>query len=369
MFSWTLKTLWQQRWATLASAGGVAGALLLVFLLEAVFLGESRQIIAYIEHTSPDVWVMQSGVSNMHMATSFVWDWKVDDVAHVEGAESVSPILYANTAVHAGDRDWFAYVVGLESGDARAGPWSMAAGRSTPEAGEIVLPEMFSRTTGLQLGEHASVADASFTVVGFSRGTFSMANSVVFVDSADLEEILSTSSTVSFMLVDAAPGVDPGELAARIEAEVEKVSARTQEQFLKSDFELAMRMGVEIIFFMTVIGTLLAIVIVAFSTFVQVSRRFHELAVTKALGFTNRSIYASVMLQGVAITAVGFVLAGLVAAVAIPVLASAVPQVIFVLSPAAVARMGAIAVVVAALASLVPARLVSSVDPVSAFKA
>ncbi len=368
MLRWTLKTLWQQRTGTVASAGGVAGAFLLVLLLEAIFLGESTQMVAYIEHTSPDVWVMQHGVSNMHMATSFVWDWKANEVAQMSGVEGVSSILYVNTVVRAGKRDWFAYVVGLESGDARAGPWSMAAGRPVPEPGEIVLPEMFSRAAGVQIGDMAAVADKEFTVVGLSKGTFSMANSVAFVNFADLEDLLSTGATVSYILVDASPGESPETLASRIETEVDKVSALTQEEFIASDFGMAMKMGVEVISFMTIIGSILAVVIIAFTTFVQVSRRFHELAVVKALGVRNRAIYGSVMLQSVLVTALGYVLATSVAVGAMPLIAVLVPEVIFRVSPVALARMGAIALGVASLAALVPARLVARVDPATAFK-
>jgi ABC-type antimicrobial peptide transport system permease subunit len=366
---WTLKTLWLQRSGTLASAGGVAGAFLLVLLLEAVFLGESTQMVAYLENTAPDVWVMQHGVSNMHMATSFVWDWKADAIAEMPGVEAVSSILYINTVVHAGGRDWFSYVVGLQSNDARAGPWSLAAGRALPEPGEIVLPEMFSRAAGVEVGDTATVADSKFKVVGLSKGTFSMANSVAFVNFVDLEDLLSTGATVSYMLVDASFGEDPQALADRIETEVEKVSALTQEEFIASDFGMAMKMGVEIISFMTVIGSMLAVVIIAFTTFVQVSRRFHELAVVKALGVRNRAIYASVILQSVLVTTLGYVLAIAIAIGAMPLIAAWVPEVIFLVSPTALARMGVIASIVAVVAALLPARWVARVDPVTAFKA
>ncbi len=369
MLRWTLKTLWLQRTGTLASAGGVAGAFLMVLLLEAVFLGESTQMVSYIEHTSPDVWVMQHGVSNMHMATSFVWDWKEDEVAKMSGVESVSSILYVNTVVRAGERDWFAYVVGLQSGDARSGPWDMAAGSPVPEPGEIVLPEMFSRAVGIQIGDTATIADTRFSVVGLSKETFSMTNSVAFVNFVDLEKVLSVGATVSYMLVDASPGEAAEALADRIETEIDKVSALTQQEFITSDFEMAMKMGVEIIFFMTIIGSMLAVVIIAFTTFVQVSRRFHELAVVKALGVQNRAIYGSVVLQSVFVTSLGYVLAISAAVGAMPLIAALVPEVIFLVSPMALARMGAIALAVSVLAALVPARLVAGVDPVSAFKA
>lgn len=368
MVRWTLKSLWQQRAATLASAAGVAGALLLVLLLRAVFLGESTQLVSYIEHTAPDVWVMQRGVSNMHMATSFVWDWKVDAMKQVSGVEAVSAILYVNTVVRAGKRDWFAYVVGLHSDDARAGPWNMAAGRALPEPGEIVLPEMFSRTAGVGIGDTAAIADSDFTVVGLSRGTYSMVNSVVFMNFIDLQDLLSTGATVSYMLVDAAPEESSEALASRIETEVDNVSVLTQEEFMTSDFAMAMQMGVEIIFFMTVIGSILAAIIIAFTAFVQISRRFHELAVVKALGVQNRAIYMSVILQSLLVTGLGYLIAIAAAAGAMPLIAALVPEAIFLVSPMDLLRMGVIALVIAMVAALIPARLVAQVDPITAFK-
>jgi ABC-type antimicrobial peptide transport system permease subunit len=368
MFQWTLKTLWVQRAATLASAGGVAGAFLLVILLEAIFLGESKQMLSFIENTAPDVWVMQDGVSNMHMATSFVWDWKVDEVAALPGVESVSSILYVNTAVNAGGRDWFAYVVGIEPDDSRAGPWAMAAGRAEPAPGEIILPQMFARATGISLGDQATIADTDFTIVGLSKGTFSMANSVAFVSAADLEDILNVGATVSYMLVDAEAGVSGEELTTRIEAEVEKVNALTQEEFIDSDFEMAMKMGVEIISFMTILGSALAAAIIAFTTFVQVSRRFHELAVAKAIGVSNFSVYVSVVFQSLTVTGIGYLIAILIAAGAMPVIAWLVPEVIFLVSATSLMRMAGIALCVAMLAAVVPARFVASVDPASAFE-
>lgn len=368
MFQWTLKTLWVQRAATLASAGGVAGAFLLVILLEAIFLGESKQMLSFIENTAPDVWVMQDGVSNMHMATSFVWDWKVEEVAALPGVEAVSSILYVNTAVNAGGRDWFAYVVGIEPDDPRAGPWAMAAGRAAPAPGEIILPQMFARATGIGLGEQATIADTDFTIVGFSKGTFSMANSVAFVSAADLEDILNVGATVSYMLVDAEAGVSGEELTTRIEAEVEKVNALTQEEFIDSDFEMAMKMGVEIISFMTILGSALAAAIIAFTTFVQVSRRFHELAVAKAIGVSNFSVYVSVVFQSLTVTGIGYLIAIVIAAGAMPVIAWLVPEVIFLVSATSLMRMAGIALCVAMLAAVVPARFVASVDPASAFE-
>jgi putative ABC transport system permease protein len=368
MLLWILKTLWLQKLSLLASAAGIAGAFVLVVILHAVFVGESRQVVAYVRHTAADVWVMQRGVGNMHMANSFVWDSKVIRVAEVPGVRAATPILYAGTVIRTADRSWLAFAVGLKPGAKRGGPWAMAAGKATPAPGEIVVPRVFAEMAGIALGGRIRVTSKSLVVVGLSEGTFSMGNSVVFMAAADLADLMSAHGTVSYILVDAQAGQDPAALAARIEREVEKVSALPQERFMRNDYQLAMQMGVEIIAFMTLIGSALAAVIVAFTAYTQVARRRRELAIAKALGVRNRAIYAAVTAQTVLITGLGLLLALVATWGLFPLLSALVPQITLVLTAAALWRAAAVALVVAALAAWVPARYVARVDPLTAFK-
>jgi len=368
MLRWMLKTLWQQKGSLFSSASAVAAAFVLVLIMDAAFVGESNQIVAYIRHMNPDVWVLQKGVSNMHMSTTFVWDWKVKRVAELPGVKRATPILYVNTVVKAGGRSWFAYIVGLKLDAGRAGPWAMAEGRALPLNGEIVLPEGIADITGVKLGDQATIADKTFTVTGFSKGTFSMANSIAFVSFSDLEHLLSTSGTVSFILVDAEPGQKPEELARRIEASVDKVAAIPQQRFIRNDFQLALLMGVEVISFMTIIGSVLAGLIVAFTVYTQVARRRRELAIAKALGFRNHSIYLAVTLQSIVVTGLALIIALLAVWLLVPAISAAMPLVSLDVTPAALLRVSTIAFAVAILAALVPAYLVGRVDPMSAFK-
>ena len=158
---------------------------------------------------------------------------------------------------------------------------------------------------GVPIGGRVTVTGKAFEVVGLSEGTFSMGNSVVFMAKSDLADLMSAHGTVSYILVDALAGEDPAALAERIERKVDKVSALPRERFIRNDYQLAMQMGVEIIAFMTLIGSALAAVIVAFTAYAQVSRRRRELAIAKALGVRNREIYAAVTAQTVLVTALG----------------------------------------------------------------
>ncbi len=153
MFKWTVQGLLSAPQQLLASIAAVAGAFVLVLFFEGVFSGESEKIVALIERTDADVWVMQKGVGNMHMASSFVADWKVDAVASVDGVKKVTPILYLNSMIEAGGRNWISFIVGLEEGDKRAGPWKSAGGAIIPAKGEAIVPDIFASGAGLAIGD------------------------------------------------------------------------------------------------------------------------------------------------------------------------------------------------------------------------
>jgi putative ABC transport system permease protein len=367
MWHWTFKSLVIRPLALAASVLAAGLAFLLVLLFEGFYTGESEQIVAYVENSRADVWVMQRGVSNMHMATSFLSDWKADLVAEVPGVSHVDGILYLNTVVHAPSSEWFSYVVGLDPTGTRAGPWAMSVGRAMPGPGEVVVPAVFSQIGQVSLGDVIRIADRELTVVGLSEGTFSLANAVVFVSRTDLEELMSSLDILSFLLVQAEPGVDPETLAADIERHVDDVSALTREQFVANDRRMAMQMGVETIALITVIGGSLALLLVAFTCYSLVTRQRRELAVIRAIGAARGSLYASVMLQGgvVALGGVGVALG--LAALAVPAIAWLVPQVTLQLSWGSAGRVLVVGLLVAVAASAWAARQVSRVDPASAF--
>ena len=368
MLYWSIKTLAAEPLRMLLSAAAVAAALILVVFFSAVFEGESEQMVAYLEQMDADVWVMQKGVSNMHMASSMLWDWKADKVSQVPGVRSVSPVLYLNGPVKIGGRDWFSYLIGITPKYSRAGPWSMARGRAVPSAGEAVIPETIARLTGVRLGDEITLIDRQLRIVGLSRGTFSMASSVVFVSRTDLGELLESPDQYSYIMVYAELGVDAQSLVQRIEDHVDKVNALTSDRFIESDRQLALQMGAEIIRLMTIIGMLLAMLIVAFSTISIIARNRRQLAVAKALGCTDRQVYAAALTQSMAISVLGLVFAMLIAFTILTWLPEFVPQINLSVRVRHFIPVALLTLPVAVLASLGSALTVTWVDPVAAFR-
>lgn len=368
MLRWTLRSLLMESTALVAGIVAAASALLLLLFYEAVWAGEADKVVAYPRNAEADVWVMQRGVSNMHMATSYLADWKVTRVGQVPGVAGVEAILYLNTVVEAGGRQWFAYVVGVDTPAERAGPWAMRAGKRQPEPGEAIVPGVFADISELELGGTLRIVDQRFGIVGLSEGTFSMANSVIFVNRRDLEDIMSSLDIVSYMLVTAEQGTTSEALADRIQQDVEDVDALPAETFLRNDRQLAVQMGVETIAMMTFICGVLAVLIVAFTVYSQVSRQSRELAVLKALGASNRSLYASIGLQAGVLALGSATVAAMLAWLLTPLASRLIPMFSLQLTAESVLRTAAAGLIVAIVASVVPAGRIARLDPMTAFQ-
>ena len=367
MIRWSIKSLFSEGPGLIASCTGVAFAFLLVLFFMAIFSGESDRITAYPKQVDADIWVMQKGVANMHMAMSQLWDWKEDRIRAIEGVASTESILYLNGVMNISGREWFSYIVGLRGRPQHTGPARMHSGKPVPARGEVVIPDVLARLSKLKIGDSIQIVDRAFRVVGLSSGTFSMANSIVFVSYDDLADIMSAQGSVSYILVWAKKGVDSKALVRAINNRLDKVNVLEQAQFIQNDHHLAMQMGVEIIALMTLIGSALALVIIAFTSYAIVSRKKRDLAIARAVGFRSRQIYLGVLVQALLLTIFGFILAALLSLLLFPLISLLAPEIALNLELAAILKLAASTLLVAVLAALWPAHQVARVDPVSVF--
>jgi len=111
-----------------------------------------------------------------------------------------------------------------------------------------------------------------------------------------------------------------------------------------------------------------AVLLTGFIVHSHISERERELAVMKALGVRSQAIYASTMLQALAIGALAFLLAVGLLLAAIPLTEWLMPKISLAMTGEALLRTGSTALVVSLVASVIPVRRVLSVDPVTAFQ-
>ena len=349
---------------TVAGLAGIATALLLVLALQAIFAGMEGRLTAYIDRSGADVIVAQQGVKTMHMTESAVPARTARAIAAVPGVANARPIQYVATTLARGQRRGIVYLIGDDAGGA---PIGLATGRR-PGSGEIVLDRALADRLGASVGASVHALGRSFRVSGEVTGFTLITNSFAFVRRLDLARTLRSAGVVSYVLVDARPGVTASALARRIEASVPGVTATPSAAFARSERRVVGDMSTDIVRAMILVGFVIGVAVAGLVAYSATLSQLRDYAVLRALGLRARRALALAVAQVGTMVAAGFLLAlALVWALA-QILPALSPALALAIKPGDVAQALAVAGAVALGAAAFPAIRVSRVDPASVFR-
>lgn len=349
---------------TFAGIAGIATALLLVLALKAIFAGMEQRLTAYIDGSGADVIVAQRGVQSMHMTESALPERAAQAITALPGVARARPILYVPATLERGDRRGLVYLIGEDTGDA---PIALARGRR-PGPGEIVLDRELAKNLGSPPGSSVRAFGRSFRVSGEVSGFTLITNAFAFVRRQDLATILRSPGVVSYILVEAEPGVRPSELAERIDRAVPGITASTREAFARSERRLVGDMSTDIVRAMILVGFVIGVAVAGLVAYSAALSQLRDYAVLRALGLRARGALGLALAQVGAMVAAAFLLAlALVWSVA-QLLPALSPLLSLAIEPGDVAQALAVAGAVALGAAAFPALRVSRVDPASVFR-
>jgi putative ABC transport system permease protein len=278
--------------------------------------------------------------------------------------------------------------VSADSSDA-FDPTTVVSGRDPRQPGEATLLEQNAIDNGLEIGDRIGVVtrhgETSLTLVGTKRfgetGSSIGGTTVVGMYGPQMQRLFDLEGEVSTISVIADPGVDPDELAARVEG-VLPAGARAQTAEQSAD-ETASEVNDQIGSFLT--PALLALAgaavlvgaFIIFNTFsITVAQRAREFAMLRALGASRRQILGGVGLEALVIGVVASAV-GLAAGVGLSKLLNAlfdavgfgIPRTDFVLAGRTVAIAAIVGVGVTLAAALIPAVRATRVAPIAAMSA
>ena len=361
------RNLFQSRTKALMAMGGVALAFMLIFSLDAVLAGLEGRIAAFIEKTGADVWVAQSGVRNMHMASSAIPRAVVDQVRGIDGVTQAAPLRYLTNVMVKDERQYLAYVIGLPEGATMGTPTRIAAGDALPGPGEVIVDGAL-RQEGATGGGTVRILGSDFRIGGLAEGLASTLSSLAFIRLDDFDRLLGNAETTSYVLVRVAPGASPDEVAARIEAAVPAVTASSTATFAEQERKVVRDMSTEIAVIMNVAGLLIGLAVMALSIYTATVARLPEFGLLRALGAARRHCYGVVLAQAALTVALAFAL-GLALTFAASLVAPLVDPLLYMqVTWPSVVKAAAISFVVAALAAIAPIAQISGVDPAIVFR-
>lgn len=368
MFRLGYRNLFQSRTRLIVSVGGVALALLLILTLDGILAGSERRMTAYIDNTGADIFIAQKGVRNMHMASSSLPRSVLAEVQAVEGVIDVTAILYLTNVIDVGEQQFLAYVIGVDPEAEFGGAWELAAGRSHPTEGEIVIDGTVAKNAGLNLGDQVEVLGRSFILVGLTKGTTSIINSVAFIALEDFFRQRGTDETISYVLARASERERSDVIAKRIEAEVGGVTAVARQAFSAEEAQIIQDMGSDIIAIMNSIGFLIGLAVTGLTIYTATLSRKAEYGMLKALGARNSHLYLTVGWQTALSIALGLIVAVALTLSLTVLVPLVLPELELVVLPGALAKAATAAAGIAMLAATIPVWQITRVDPAMVFR-
>lgn len=248
------------------------------------------------------------------------------------------------------------------------GPWDIVEGSAQVGPGEIIVDRGFATKAGVTIGDSVGVLGGEARIVGLSRGTASLVNSVAFVSFTDFGAMRGDVPVISFALVRVAGVASPETVATDIERIVPGVTAQSRSDFVAQERRIVTDMSADVISIMSVVGFVVALAVVALTVYVATLARRRDFGVLKALGARNRVLYRVVLVQAVLSVAAGFLIGLAFTALLAFAIARTDLNLELAITAGSLAKVGLFAVVIAGLAAILPIRQVAGVDPALVFR-
>lgn len=375
MLTLALRNLLHRPGRTLLIVLAIAAILAEILVLEGFMTGTYQQLRRAVLSRGSDVVLAQKGVHNFVATRSILRQQVRAEVEAVAGVAATHPLAVLSLVYVQGDRRMpiivFVY-------DDTGGPRRLAVGQLPQSDGAIAIDQSIAQRFGLAPGDTFTLSAYDFTVSGVTKGEAAIMTPFAFITfdtlidfyfNSDVGSDIAAFPLLSFLFVDAAPGLAPATLAARIEAAVPDVSARLPADLARNDENLGRELFAPILNVLLGLSYTAGALAIGLFMFAAVRARQRVLGVLRALGFTTRHLIGAILGEALMLTAMAIPLGVLIAAGLGRLIERLDPVYLLpITEPEALFRTAGVAVIMAVAGALVPLRALMRLDPATAFR-
>ena len=359
------RNLLAEKMRLLMSVGGVAFAVLLILLVASLYRGWSAAG-GLFEELPGDIWLAQEGTSDPLRTSSFLPSDALAAVAAVPGVRAVVPVYARRVALEPGNAELNVYFLSLAVPPTVGLPADQQ--RFLPTRGSIVVDAALADEAGLEVGDTLDVLGRPLVVARIEEGGNPLF-SIAFMNAADARELLALPGHASFFLVTTTPGADRDEIARATVAAAPGSEAHTAADFANATRDLVNQGFLPVVGALVGIGFAIGGAVIALTIYTATIEKARDFGVLKAIGADDRFVYRIVVQQSLGVGAAGALLGIVASSLVATLIRREVPEFVTDLRLLDVVLLFAVALLVSAVAALVPVRRISRIDPAMVFRA
>ncbi len=352
------------------SAGGVAFAVLLIVLMLALYQGIFDRAGRLATAAPSELWVTQAGAPDPSHGASILPESVLGSLREVPGVAAAQPLLARTMQVgSAPNTGTNAFVMALPEGPLQTATAEAFGLRSIPSKGQIVLSQPVTDELGVGRDDTAFIGDSSFEVADVSSLIESAFSASVFVSAQDAPALFGHPDAFSFALVTTSPGSDVDKVEAEIENRVPGTNAVTREEFADSTRQEVQEEFLPVVAVLIGVAFVVGLTVIALTIYTSTVERVRDYGVLKAVGASPRQLFTVVLRQSVVVALIGFASGTVLAYVAGKLMQNSIPEFATLYRWQDILAVFGAALVMSALAAVVPIRRVARVDPAMVFRA
>jgi putative ABC transport system permease protein len=375
MPSLALRNLFHDRIRLGVTLVGVQFAVVLIAIQLGLFIGFSRATTNLIDHSGADLWITSEGVRYVEAPVPFS-ERKLNTVRGTPGVAWAEKhtIMFSRWKRPDGAEEGV-QVVGfnLYNPALPGGPYNLVEGsvEDLKQDAAVIIDRLYMKKLGVtRLGQAVEINKRRARVVGFTQGirTFTTAPAVFTTFANALDYTSLNADQTAYILVKAAPGVDPRALQAELRRRLADVDVHTTPEFsriTRNYWLFGTGAGVTVLI-AAALGLIVGVVIVAQTLYATTVDHLREFGTLKAIGASNGYLYRVIVKQAVTAAAIGYTVGIGVAFIAIA--KSATGNAAIVLPWPVAAALFGLTLMMCVGASLVSIHKATTIDPAMVFK-
>mgnify|MGYP001612630068 CR=1 FL=1 len=299
------------------TAGGVAVAIMLIFMQGGMYLGFMHNASCMIDRSDADVWVVSKNSPNFDWSRPFPERY-LTKVRSTPGVAQAKSLIFAWAFLRrpGGGTEQVELIGYHPSPEAGWGePWNLVSGEpSDVQGGErMIVDESSLERLGVNgVGDRVEIMEREVKIVGLTRGIRSMTTApFVFVSyqtAQKLASYLGERNTV-FVLAKAEAGVTAEELKQRLQERLPYVDVLTKNDYSRRTrryWTIQTGMGFGFMA-MTMLALGVGLAIVGQTIYAATMEHLREYATLKALGATDAELRVILWTQAGVSAVLGFV--------------------------------------------------------------